>query len=81
MTKYRKKPLIIDAVVWDGDEDKMEAFMTIDWGIANEENDLVIWVDMERRIAKLGDYVIRSDNGEFRVYNSRLFPLMHEAVT
>jgi hypothetical protein len=80
MGKYRKKPVIVDAVMWDGDEDKMEAFITTDWGIANEENDLVIFVGMERRVAKLGDYVIKDDDGEYRTCYAGMFALYYEEV-
>jgi hypothetical protein len=80
MSKYKKRPVIVDAVMWDGDEDKMEAFITIDWGIANDENDLVIFVEMERRLARLGDYVIKNTDGRFRTCSAGLFALYYEEV-
>jgi hypothetical protein len=80
MIKYRKKPVIVDAVRWDGDEGKMVDFITTDWGIANDEEDIVIFVGMERRIAKLGDYIIKNTDGRFRTCSAGMFALYYEEV-
>jgi len=80
MTKYRKKPVVIDAVIWDGSAVKMEAFLHTDWGIANDKDDLVIFTLEGDMFASIGDYIIKGVQGEFYPCKPDIFALTYEEV-
>ena len=79
--RYRKLPVIIDAVIWDGDEDKIEAFLETDWGIANDENELIIFTLEGDMLANIGDYIIKGVQGEYYPCKPDIFAATYEAVT
>ena len=79
--RYRKLPVIIDAVIWDGSAVKMEAFLHADWGIANGELDLVIFTLEGDMLANIGDYIIKGVQGEYYPCKPDIFASTYEAVT
>jgi len=80
MTKYRKKPVVIDAVIWDGSAVKMEEFLQTDWGIANDKDELVIFTLEGDMFASIGDYIIKGVQGEFYPCKPDIFALTYEEV-
>lgn len=66
MGKYRKIPVVIEAVQWLGDNaDKIEAFLGEESPYAFE-NDTILIATLEGVMtAALGDWIIRGVNGEF----------------
>ena len=78
--KYRKKPVVIEAVQWVGNNlSDIETFIgrTVD----NKETTLVIHTlegDME---ASIGDYIIKGVNGEFYPCKLDIFYKTYEEVT
>ena len=78
--KYRKKPVIIEAIQWTGKNlSEIDNFMG---GIVeNKETTLVIHTlegDME---ASFGDYIIKGVNGEFYPCKPDIFAKTYEEVT
>lgn len=81
MAKYRKKPVVIEAVQWTGDNLKelkqMEGF--------NESYDLYCGELKIKTLegimtASVGDYIIRGVNGEFYPCKPDVFEKTYEIV-
>ena len=78
--KYRKKPVVIEAIQWIGNNlSEIDNFIsrTVD----NKETTLVIHTlegDME---ASIGDYIIKGVNGEFYPCKPDIFDKTYEEVT
>ena len=78
--KYRKKPVVIEAIQWIGNNlSEIDNFIgrTVD----NKETTLVIHTlegDME---ASIGDYIINGVNGEFYPCKPDIFDKTYEEVT
>ena len=80
MTKYRKLPIVIEAVVWDGSAVKMGSFLTADWGIANDKDELVIFTLEGNMFASIGDYIIKGVQGEFYPCKPDIFKATYEKL-
>ena len=81
MSLYRKKPAVIEAVRWTGDNfDELEKFAGkfVERGQKNGE----LFVNtLEGTIhAKLGDYIIMDIQGEFYPCDSEIFKKTYEIV-
>jgi hypothetical protein len=81
MTAYRTKPVLIEAVEWDGNHSTMAAFLQTDWGIANDKEDLVIFSLDGNMFASIDDFVIRGVQGEFYTCKAGLFDLIYEEAS
>lgn len=78
--KYRKKPVIIEAIQWTG-KNLSEIDIFMGGTVGNKETILVINTlegDME---ASIGDYIIKGVNGEFYPCKSNIFDKTYEEVT
>ena len=77
--KYRKKPVVIEAVQWIGNNlSEIETF--IGRSVKNKETTIVIRTlegDME---ASIGDYIIKGVNGEFYPCKPDIFLATYEEV-
>ena len=77
--KYRKKPVVIEAVQWIGNNlSDIETF--IGRSVKNKETTIVIRTlegDME---ASIGDYIIKGVNGEFYPCKPDIFDKTYEEV-
>lgn len=84
MVKYRKKPVEIEAIFWDG---SYEAAQKI-----NEWNGKLFWpIEDDRRMkiptleglmnASVGDYIIKGVQGEFYPCKPDIFEKTYEEVT
>ena len=78
--KYRKKPVVIEAIQWAGNN-LSEIYNFIGRTVDNKETTLVIHTlegDME---ASIGDYIIKGVNGEFYPCKPDIFDKTYEEVT
>lgn len=77
--KYRKKPVIIEAIQWNGKNlNVIDGFI----GEAIDNNGMTLTIhtlegDME---AKVGDYIIKGVNGEFYPCKPDIFAKTYEEV-
>lgn len=84
--KYRKKPVVIEAILWDGDKEKVNDFMgltdnhkTANHGFAQEK---VFIQTLEGVVtASMGDYIIKGVKGEFYPCKPDIFKETYEEVT
>ena len=93
--KYRKKPVVIEALQWDGDQHRtMHDFlggnpnesMAVDganYYIDHSKVDggLVIKTLEGEHLANIGDYIIKGVKGEFYPCKPDIFELTYEAVS
>lgn len=80
MSKYRKKPVVIDAVMWDG-ENVNEVLGFMSWRNASiERSGLVIHTLEGDHNASPGDFIIKGIAGEFYPCKPEIFWMTYEAV-
>lgn len=89
MTKYRKKPVFVEAVVWDESRDTLSelsdrGLITMSYGGHRDRPDWVTDLriktsDGSTRIAK-GEYIVKGPRGEFYRCRPDIFMANHEAV-
>jgi hypothetical protein len=79
MAKYIKKPLIIDAIKWDGENfnEIVYNFVGIICGLRND-NKLGVDTLEGRMLADVGDYIIRGIKGEFYPCKPDIFEATYE---
>lgn len=79
MAKYRKKPVVIEAVKWDGkDFVPITEFMHNLYGVSGEN--LTISTMEGVMIANPGDWIIKGVKGEFYPCKPDIFEATYEAV-
>lgn len=90
MTEYRKKPVVIEAMQWDGTWESAQPIL--EWIKANKTIDrseaiwsdaageLYIWTDEGKMQASPGDWVIRGVAGEFYPCKPSIFDATYEPV-
>lgn len=87
--KYRKKPVVIEAVLWDGNSDTANLFIGesygTDWKYAEEKEpegniggDLIIPTLEGEMLCRLGDYIIKGVKGEFYPCKPDIFTATYE---
>ena len=78
--KWRKKPVVIDAMQWDGTNlgELREFFGAFqNWGIADSEYVLIQTLEGEHT-ANPGDWIIKGVKGEFYPCKPEIFALTYE---
>lgn len=88
MAKYRKKPVVIEAVEWTGNEKEIVSFMRKLVGEKPEEtkfgfnnnNEILIETLEGTMKADIGDYIIKGVNGEFYPCKPDIFHKTYEKV-
>ena len=81
MTKYRKKPVVIEAVLWTGENvTEIAEFMTSASCGFTTENELRIHTLEGTLEARVGDYVIKGVKGEFYPCKPDIFAATYELV-
>lgn len=91
MTKYRKKPVVIEALQWTGDNVKeMRAFLggavadivTVFSPVSSADSlpDFLIKTLEGDMLASRGDYIIKGVNGEFYPCKPDIFVKTYEKV-
>ena len=79
--KYRKKPVVIDAIQWSGDNiEDIASFMN--WRMFEHDklNGLVILTLEGRHSASVGDFIIKGVAGEFYPCKPEIFNATYDAV-
>jgi hypothetical protein len=86
MKQYRKKPVVIEAVIWNNNFDEMYEFMDADnhLGIVGmkSDNPNILQIRTLEGImdAELGDYIIKGVKGEFYPCKPDIFEMTYEEV-
>ena len=78
--KYRKRPVIIDAVKWDGNLDELEELGPFQNAVSLNSNDLKIETLEGEMIARIGDYVIRGVKAELYPCKPDIFEATYESA-
>lgn len=80
MAKYRKKPVVIDAVQWTGNnfEEIHEFVSTGDLGFDFDSNEMMIYTLEGKMTASPGDYIIRGVEGEYYPCKPDIFDKTYE---
>lgn len=82
MPKYRKKPVVIEAVKWDGKLTTVEPLLAGSSCRAVEQNfleyDLIIPTLEGQMTANVGDYIIKGVKGELYPCKSDIFEQTYE---
>ena len=83
MSKYRKKPVVVEAVQWTGENfGELQAFMKDGVGdFIMVEQRLEIYTLEGDYFAKVGDYIIKNAQGEFYPCKPDIFHKTYEEVT
>lgn len=65
--KYRKKPVVIDAVEWLGSNEKelRSFFKQVDFAMFSFKDGLIIQTLEGKHSANVGDFIIKGVKGEF----------------
>jgi len=81
MSKYRKKPVVIDAVQWvRGNEDKVKAFMNMEL-VTEYQGEILVIETLEGTMrANQGDYIIKGVQGEIYPCKPDIFEQTYELV-
>lgn len=79
MPKYRKKPVVIEAVQWvQGNEENVKSFMNMEL-VTEYNGDLLVIETLEGTMrAGQGDYIIKGVNGEFYPCKPDIFEKTYE---
>lgn len=78
--KYRKKPVVIEAVQWTGDNLKeVDEFMGVKY-IEVDTNAILIQTLEGDMLASIGDYIIKGVQGEFYPCKPDIFKATYEEV-
>ncbi len=82
MKKYRKKPVVIEAIEWTGDNlDKITEFVNTGLGRIKLERDGIFIVTLEGLMkCNEGDYIIKGIKGEFYPCKPDIFEATYEEV-
>jgi hypothetical protein len=87
MAKYRKKPVVIEAIQWDGTIDtlgQIELFMhegpSADYTKGNKNPTIIIPTLEGDMIANVGDWIIKGVKGEFYPCKPDIFEKTYEKV-
>jgi hypothetical protein len=86
MAKYRKKPVVIDARLFDPRVDHDEAVEVCKWaggipsgGLSHEEGCVIHTLEGDH-LARFGDYIIKGVKGEFYPCKPGIFEATYELI-
>lgn len=80
MAKYRKKPVVIDAIQWNGNKDMLPEIKTFMGYFQYANGNLIIQTLEGNMQASPGDYIIKGVNGEFYPCKPDIFEKTYEPV-
>ena len=85
MDKYRKKPVVIEAVLWDGTntDEILEWLGGFELGLDDgDDGYFVMLIDTKEGVmqASIGDWIIKGVVGEFYPCKPYIFQMTYEAV-
>ncbi len=76
--KFRKKPVVIEAIQWTGNIDECKKFM----GVICVKGDYILIPTLEGQMtASPGDYIIKGVQGEFYPCKPDIFEATYEKVS
>ena len=82
--KFRKKPVVVEAVQWNGNLTEMKDFIGDYMGdyvlFFNPENKIIIHTLEGEMTAQIGDWVIKGVNDEFYPCKPDIFEKTYEKV-
>lgn len=85
MSKYRKKPIVIDAELWDGSEQSYARIVMLhgksDFDVSRDWKRVEITTLEGTMSADIGDWIIRGVKGELYPCKPDIFAATYEAVT
>lgn len=85
MAQYRKKPVVIEAVQWDGDAGLANRFIgesyEKDWWYTGKKDGSIIIPTLEgEHECRVGDFIIKGVKGEFYPCKPDIFEMTYEKV-
>lgn len=84
MPKFRKKPIVIEAIQWDGTSQSLQAINTMGcWPhtiVTTNKNVLIIKTLEGDHEASVGDFIIKGVAGEFYPCKPDIFAKTYEEV-
>lgn len=85
MAQYRKKPVVIEAIQWNGKNfDEIEKFAPkkTNWELNTLKNINILEISTPEGIleASIGDYIIKGVKGEFYPCKPDIFEMTYELV-
>ena len=82
MMKYRKKPVVIEALEWRGSNEKemRNFFKSVDFSNFSFNNGLIITTLEGKHRADVGDFVIKGVKSEFYPCKPDIFEMTYEEV-
>ena len=84
MAKFRKKPVIVEAIQWTGKNlDELRRFMKgnlPDLGAVGRPDSLIIYTLEGNHYANIGDWIIKGVKGEFYPCKPDIFEQTYEPV-
>jgi hypothetical protein len=80
MPLYRKKPVVIEAIEWDGSNiDEISDFIGLNSTMCVNDEFVIPTLEGDM-IARVGDYIIKGIKGEFYPCKADIFIATYEAV-
>lgn len=77
---YRKKPVVIHAIQWTGENHReLREFTKLNFGASDNGNCIVKTLEGEH-IASIGDYIIKGIKGEFYPCKPDIFEMTYDLV-
>ena len=87
MKQYRKKPVVIEAIVFDDSAECLQALcdagldpVHVSYGVKKDAPQLIIDTLEGKHAANVGDYVIKGVKGEFYPCKPKWFETYYEEV-
>jgi hypothetical protein len=85
MAKFRKKPVVVEAVQWDGKADTANRFIGerygVDWDYAGQHDSAIIIPTLEgNHRGEVGDWIIKGVKGEFYPCKPDIFEATYEPL-
>jgi hypothetical protein len=84
MPKFRKKPVVIEAIQWDGNAATANRFLGeaygTDWEYAVHSNNILIPTLEGLMLGNVGDWIIKGIKGEFYPCKPDIFAATYEPV-
>ena len=81
MKKYKKKPVVIEATLWDGTKECYDSLVNQSNRDISLENEMLIIKTLEGEMrAPVGHYIIKGIKGEFYPCDPEIFAQTYESV-
>lgn len=79
MKRYRKKPVVVEAVKWGGNTELLPGTIGVDW-VVNRAGDVALKTDKGVKFVSIEDWVIRGAKGELYPCRDDIFRATYEEV-